>query len=407
MTEKKVIKNKKKIAFVASGGAVKAACFHIGAMLAMQKFGFSFLGGLKGKEERQLKAGEVSVYVGSSAGSFITSLLAGGYSPDQLHESLSNNKKDIIRSMTYSDMIGINLFSNMSSVLNSLLRSSKYKNIGIEGLIQTFLGINGLFNTKNVGKYIKRNLPTDDFRELAAELYIVGTELDNPSRIIYAPRELPSPTTKRANYITDVEISEAATGSMSLPVIFGPHKMKINGEEKYIFDGEVKYTLSTHIAKDAGADLIISSYTHQPYKFNPEYGSLVNYGLTSILVQTIYQLIESKIMDFRDGNDSKANALNEIKSFFEEKKLPKELMHELVEKLEKHLYYNSNVDYIYISPDPMDSSMFFEDFFNLSKSSMGKIIKSGYKSAYKALSEYEFDFSNDVEVSFEVDNKAV
>ncbi|MFN8673540.1 MAG: patatin-like phospholipase family protein [Candidatus Sericytochromatia bacterium] len=406
MKEKKVIKNKKKIAFVASGGAVKAACFHIGAMLAMQRFGFSFGGGAL-KDKNEPKAGEVSVYVGSSAGSFITALLAGGFSPEQLYESLRNNKKDVIKSISYSDMLGINLMSNINSIINSLARSYKYKNIGVEGVIQTFLGINGLFNTKSVGKYIKNNMPTNDFRNLAAELYIVGTELDNPNRVIFGPRELPSPPTKKAEYITDVPVSEAAVGSMSLPVIFGPHKMKIKGEDKYIFDGEIKYTLSTHIAKDAGADLIISSYTHQPYKFNPEYGSLINYGLTSILVQTIYQLIESKIRDFRDNNDSKEQAINDVKEFFEEKNLPKELMHELLEKMQKHLYYNPDVDYIYISPDPMDSGMFFEDFFNLSKSSMGRIIKCGFRSAYKALSEYKFDFSEGVEVSFEHSNIAV
>lgn len=399
MSEKKIIKNKKKIAFVASGGAVKAACFHIGAMLAMQRMGFTFLGGLK-EEGKVAKSGQVSVYVGSSAGSFITSLLAGGFSPEQLYDSLSKNKKDIIKSMSYFDMLGNNVFSNISSTISSFLKTSQYKSFSMEGVVQTFLGLNGVFNTSNVGKYIKRNLPTDDFSNLASELYIVGTELDNPNRVIFGPKELNSPPIKKADYITDVNISDAATGSMSLPIIFGPHKMNIKGKDIYIFDGEIRHTLSTHIAKDAGADLIISSYTHQPYSYNPNYGSLINYGLPSILIQTIYQLIESKIRDFRENNSAKEKALNEIKDFFIEKNLSKELMNELLAKMEESLYFDPNVEYIYIHPDPQDSRIFFEDFFNLSSNSMGRIIRSGFKSAYHALNKYKFDFSEDVEVSF-------
>ncbi|GIW21809.1 MAG: hypothetical protein KatS3mg068_0816 [Candidatus Sericytochromatia bacterium] len=53
--EKKVIKNKSKIGLVLSGGAVKAACFHIGVMLAMQRFGFKFHGGLL-KNSREANA---------------------------------------------------------------------------------------------------------------------------------------------------------------------------------------------------------------------------------------------------------------------------------------------------------------------------------------------------------------
>lgn len=406
MSEKKIIKNKKKIAFVASGGAVKAACFHIGAMLAMQRMGFTFLGGLK-EEGKVAKSGQVSVYVGSSAGSFITSLLAGGFSPDQLYDSLSKNKKDIIKSMSYFDMLGNNLLSNISSTMGSFLKTAKYKSFGIEGFVQTFLGLNGVFNTSNVGKYIKRNLPTDDFTKLAAELYIVTTELDNPNRVIFGSKELQAHSNKKADYVTDVNISDAATGSMSLPIIFGPHKINVKGKDIYIFDGEIRHTLSTHVAKDAGADLIISSYTHQPYSYNPNYGSLINYGLPSILIQTIYQLIESKISDSRKTNETKQKALNEIKEFFEEKNIPKELMYELVEKMGKTLYFDSNIDYIYIHPDPQDSRIFFEDFFNLSSSSMGRIIRSGFKSAYHALNKYTFDFSEGVEVSFENSELAV
>ncbi|MBC7473451.1 MAG: patatin-like phospholipase family protein [Candidatus Sericytochromatia bacterium] len=398
--EKKVIKNKKKIAFVASGGAIKASCFHIGVMLAMERFGFSFVGGKK-EDSRELitKPGQVSVYVGSSAGAFVASLIAGGFSPNELYGSLSGhkNKKSTLRPIIYFDVIGNNIISNITSTFNSWIRTTKYKHFSIEGALQSILGINGLFNTKNVGKYISAVMPTNDFKELIPELYIVTTELDNPNRIILGSKELY--TTRSAIFDTDVNISDAAIGSMSLPFIFGPYKLTVKGKKVYVFDGEVRHTLSNHIAKDAGADLIIASYTHQPYVYNEEYGSLINYGLTSIMVQTIYQLVESRIKESRSKHIAKQNAIDEVTDFFEEKKLPKELLNELLDRMYKKIDYDPNVDYIYISPDPNDSNMFFEDHFNLSTRSMGKIIRSGFKSAYQALSQYEFDFT-DTEFEF-------
>jgi predicted acylesterase/phospholipase RssA len=391
--EKKVIKNKKKIAFVASGGAIKAACFHIGVMLAMERFGFSFLGGLKENNQEE-KSGQVGIYVGASAGAFIASMIAGGFTPEVLHNSLSENynrKESILRPIFYQDIIGNNIFSNISSTINALLRTRKYKNFSIEGIIQTLLGFNGLFNTTGVGRYLENVLPTNDFLKLAAELYIVTTELDNPNRIILGPKELK--TSRTATFATDVSISEAAIGSMSLPFIFGPYKLKVKGKDVWVFDGEIRHTLSTHIAKDAGADLIIASYTHQPYVYNPDYGSLINYGLTSIIVQTIYQLVESKIRESKAKHDVKEKALDEIRDFFKEKNLPKELMYELVERMQEKLEYTPGLDYIYIAPEPEDSRMFFEDHFNLSLKSMGKIIRSGFKSAYHVFSNYKFDFS--------------
>jgi predicted acylesterase/phospholipase RssA len=402
-TEKRVIKNKKKIAFVASGGAIKAACFHIGVMLAMERFGFSFQGGLKqDNEDNEKKPGQVSIYVGSSAGSFVASLIAGGHKPADLYNSLSenyNSKNSVLRPIMYGDIIGNNIFSNFASAINSLFRTRKFKNFSIEGVLHTLLGINGLFNTTNVGKYLKTVMPTDKFQELLAELYIVTTELDNPNRIILGPRELK--TSRTATFATDVNISDAAIGSMSLPVIFGPYKLNIAGRDRYVFDGEIRHTLSTHIAKDAGADLIIASYTHQPYNYNPDYGSLINYGLPAIIIQTIYQLVESKIRESKSKHLVKEDALDEVKNFFIEKNLPKELMDEMIDKLQKRLEYEPNLDYIYINPDPADSGMFFEDHFNLSLKSMGKIIRSGFKSAYHTFRQYEFDFSSNSPVFVE------
>ena len=50
------------------------------------------------------------------------------------------------------------------------------------------------------------------------------------------------------------------------------------GTPIYYIDGEIRDTLSTHVAIDAGADLVIASHTHQPYHFQKEIGSLTEHG---------------------------------------------------------------------------------------------------------------------------------
>src|SRR3954463_15780360 len=80
---------KKKIAFVCSGGATKAGAFHLGVALALQERGFRFSGGLQapGVPVRPLEPMEIATFVGSSAGSVISSYLAAGYSLENIFNS--------------------------------------------------------------------------------------------------------------------------------------------------------------------------------------------------------------------------------------------------------------------------------------------------------------------------------
>src|SRR6266496_3786846 len=80
---------KKKVAFVCSGGATKAGAFHLGVALALQEQGFKFIGGRLPESGNAPLIGpmEISTYVGSSAGSIISSVLAAGYSLDNIFNS--------------------------------------------------------------------------------------------------------------------------------------------------------------------------------------------------------------------------------------------------------------------------------------------------------------------------------
>ena len=77
---------KKKLGLVLSGGGIKAAAFHLGVCLALREKGFQFAGGTKEEVQLRFPNDEMTfkVYVGSSAGSFVSSLLAAGHSVESI-----------------------------------------------------------------------------------------------------------------------------------------------------------------------------------------------------------------------------------------------------------------------------------------------------------------------------------
>ncbi|RYZ63731.1 MAG: hypothetical protein EOP09_17180, partial [Proteobacteria bacterium] len=90
------IGQKKKIGFVCSGGAIKAGAFHLGVALALRSRGFKFGHGMTkaGEPPRVFDPMEISCYVGSSAGSVITSYLAAGYSMENIFNSFVGKKPE-------------------------------------------------------------------------------------------------------------------------------------------------------------------------------------------------------------------------------------------------------------------------------------------------------------------------
>ena len=70
----------------------------------------------------------------------------------------------------------------------------------------------------------------------------------------------------------------------------------ISNKVDYYIDGEIRETLSNHVAVDNSCEFIISSWTHTPYHYHDEIGSLVNYGIPTILLQTIHLAIQKKII---------------------------------------------------------------------------------------------------------------
>lgn len=406
-TDRVQIGHKKKIGFVCSGGGAKAGAFHLGVALALQEQGFRFLGGMvppNGMPARQAGPMEISTYVGSSAGSIISSYLAAGYSLDNIFNSFLGRKSadaadmtpKALPKLTYQKMFKlrarlareqIGQISIFRKLFTGLLEGN------FEALVQLkWLKATGIFSTSGIEQYMREEvLLSNRFQDYLADLFIVATQLNHSRKVVFGKYAYqPPPHDLTCQYDNDVPVSEACAASTALPVIFAPYSIRNqNGRIIYYVDGEIRDTLSTHVAMDAGCDLVFASYSHQPYHFMREIGSLTDHGLPSILVQSIYLLIEQKINNHIHNKQVQREAILAVAKYCKEQGVPEMHGKRILEILESSLHHRLDVDTIYIHPSPTDST-FFSEHFSLSPNKMAEIVKSGFRSAIETLRAYEF-----------------
>lgn len=404
---KKRISKKKKIALVLSGGGTKAAAFHIGVAYALKECGFDFYQGLK-SEKNQTPPGPKSIqtYIGSSGGSFIAAVLAAGYSLENISASFLNqdalddprfHPRPLPR-LQYKKMFKIrpeiakeqaNQFQTIKNVMSALM-DGKFPSL----LQLRWLKMTGIFSTLGLEQFIREEvLPSNRFEDYRPELFIVSTKLNDSQKVVFGKNEYPPPPhDPRCQYQTHAKISDAVAASASLPVIFAPYVLDDeNGEPHYYIDGEIRETLSTHIAVDSGADLVFTSYTHQPYRFVREIGSLTKQGLPAIVIQSIYILIEQKINSNYESFRSKKTAMNEVFRYCKEAGVDEDHMTKIMSILEGELHQKRDIDLIQIHPDPSDTRTFLAEHFTLNPNKLSDVVKAGYKAAMTSLSQYEFE----------------
>lgn len=404
------IHNKKKIALVLSGGGIKAAAFHIGVCLALKEKGFAFSGGPKewvqqkypfmaaGFDSSSQSKPTISLYVGSSAGAFVASVLASGKSLESLITAFQAGfgsspfynlpKEDHLKPVGYRHIFNLNSKRILSWIPESLLERSLLTG-GIEVLFKKGFKLNGVFNTNGIERYLRKYvLDENEFSRLGVQLYIIATQLNHSRKTIFGPY-LESSKTPTTKYIGYTKISEAVAASIALPPMFAPYPIKKpDGKLIYHYDGEIRDTLSTHVAADHGADLIIASYSMQPYHFNPDVGSLHTFGMPAIINQALYQVLEQKVAKHIQFQNQKKDTYAALKEVCIELNLSVDQTTRILTTANEKLSHNPEVDYIYISPRPQNYEMFFADHFSLNPQILEKILRIGFKSGLQVLREY-------------------
>jgi predicted acylesterase/phospholipase RssA len=404
---KKHIPKKKKIALVLSGGGTKAAAFHIGVGYALKEGGFEFYQGLK-SDQNVAPPGEraIQTYVGSSGGSFIAAVMAAGYSLENISASFIGKGQEAghkfhprpLPRLQYMKVFKMrpeiakeqaNQFQTIKNVMSGLIDGR------FPSLLQLkWLRMTGIFSTQGLEQFLREEvLPSNRFEDYRPELFIVGTQLNEARKVVFGKNEYPPPPHDPTTlYMRNINISDAIAASSALPVIFAPYPIvHESGDKYYYIDGETKETLSTHIAVDAGADLVIQSYTHQPYRWVREVGSLTKLGLPAIVIQGIYTMLEQKINSMYESYLSKKNAMTAVKKYCKDAGIDPEITENIIQVLEAELHQKRNIDLIPIHPDPTDTKTFLAEHLTLNPNKLGEIVKAGYRAGKRALSEYEFE----------------
>lgn len=397
------IRDKKKIGLVLSGGGIKAAAFHIGVCLALREKGFKFAGGSKDlvkKNHPEDESKTIRLYVGSSAGAFMSSILAAGYSLEALVNAFEvgsgyppyfqdMNSLNQLRPITYRDIFSVNGRNLLKTFPLGLLRKSLIAG-GMEALLKDKFKVNGFFTTKGLERYLREYaLSHNEFHQLGVELFIIGTQLNHTRKVIFGNFHEKTKTA-HTKYVNYAKISEAVAASASLPPVFAPYGLtNDDGKEMYFFDGEIRDTLSTHVAADHGADLVIASYSVQPYHYTQEFGSLHEFGIPVILNQALYQVIQQKIDRAITYQKDVRQIYETIDGYFKNSDLPDEDRQKLLQLVREKVGFKPNVDYVYIHPRPHDTEMFFADHFSLNPTTLQKIVKVGFKAAISAMRTHD------------------
>ena len=374
----------KKIGLVLSGGVVRAAAWHLGVAMALEDLGFQ-IGDQTTIKSNYSEDLWINTFVGSSAGSLIGTYLASGHSPHEIIASIMGHKSEI-RKLTYSDILSLKKFSLKTSPQYKIHPEAGLPTI-LKSLIAPWYKISGLFTTEGLKKYLLDYvIEEDNFSSLKSDLFIVATQLDHSRKVIFSKYHYPNTRhDSTAQYYTGTKISDAAAASMTVPPFYRPYPIYNDRTHQvdYYIDGEIRETLSTHVAIDHGCDVIINSWTHTPYHYHDEVGSLVHQGIPSIIVQSLFLMIQKKIIHERSQRSTAKDLIETLNEYLTKEKFSAQNRKDIISIVERKLDYRSDVRIIDIYPDHDDYEIFFTGMFSLNQKELSQVVRKGYKKTMK------------------------
>ncbi len=245
-------KRPSKTALVLGGGGFTGGVYEIGALRAIDLLATNST------------VNEFDIYVGTSAGAFVSSMIANGVTPEEMMRVLNKDLPSPIRDIDLGTLLSPNYKGFLKGGLTlpfkvvSTLRET-ISQIGEVSAVDLVLGLsaalpNGIYSGKGIERYVAEVLSdpdrTDDFRLLTRELYLTATDLDTTERVILGEGEW-----------AEVPISKAVAASGALPGIYEP--VEIAGRE--FIDGGILSTTNVDVAVERGAKFIIVINPLVPY----------------------------------------------------------------------------------------------------------------------------------------------
>jgi len=277
-----------RIGLALAGGGPAGSIYEIGAVRALDE-------AIEG-----IDFNDLDIYVGVSAGAFISSCLANDLSTAQMCRAIVKNEPgehpfvpenflspavgQIVKSGFKVPGLLLDAFWDMvrkpadTNIFTPMTRLSRALPVGI-------------FNNEPVRAYLAKIFSmhgrTDDFRKLRRKLVLVATDLDSGRPVRFGETGL-----------DHIPISTAVMASTALPGLYPP--VVIDG--RYYVDGVLLKTVHASVALDEGADLVLCVNPIVPVDTIRSVelgvmrrGQLADRGLPTVLAQTFRTLVHSRM----------------------------------------------------------------------------------------------------------------
>ncbi len=241
-----------KTALVLGGGGFTGGVYEIGALRAFDLLAVN------------RTVNDFDVYVGTSAGSFVASMVANGVTPEEMMRVLNKALPSPIEDPRLRTLLRPNYRGLVGGLARMPLRvigtlRHLAGNIGETSMMDVVMGLTeglppGIYSNQGLERYMAEVLSdpdrSNDFRELGAELRITATDVDTCERLVLGTEEF-----------EDVPISKAVSASTALPMVYEPVELR----GRHLVDGGIISTTNVDVAVEAGAKFIIVVNPLVPY----------------------------------------------------------------------------------------------------------------------------------------------